>query len=94
MSNVVAISANGEWSLALVARLQIADIDKHDGAASIKFHTFLAQNYSVEYSPNLQPGSWLALPNGAVPGSGYDAVVTDPATIGNSTRFYRVKRNP
>jgi hypothetical protein len=94
LSNVIAISANSESTLALTAQLQIADINTHDGAASIKFHTFSGQNYSVEYSPNLQPGSWLALPGGNVQGNGADAVVDDSAVGSDASRFYRVKSVP
>src|SRR5262249_43091431 len=91
LTNVVAIAAQNEWTIALIEKLPVAEITVNAGTTSIRFHTFLGRNYSVEYSPNLQLGSWLALPGGAVPGNGSDAVVDDPGAGNASTRFYRVK---
>ncbi|HWH79749.1 MAG TPA: hypothetical protein VNT76_20355, partial [Candidatus Binatus sp.] len=92
--NVVAIGANSVWTAALIAKLQIADISTHNGVARIKFHTFSGQSYSVEYSPNLQPGSWLALPGGNLQGTGLDLIIEDPTAANAGTRFYRVKLIP
>jgi len=74
--------------------LKIASIGVTGQGATIRFHSFFGQHYSVEYSTNLAPGSWTALLNGAVQGDGQDAQVTDPNAVGAGGRFYRVKELP
>jgi hypothetical protein len=59
----------------------------------VRFHTFSGQQYQIEYSPDFSPGSWTALPGGAVAGNGFDASVTDPQpATAFSKRFYRLEQ--
>jgi hypothetical protein len=92
LSNVVAIAAGGGQSLALTVGLTVS-IGITGRTPTLTFRTFAGSQYSVQYSPDLSPGSWLDLPGGPTAGNGSDASVTDPnATAATSTRFYRVKQ--
>src|SRR5439155_10850096 len=95
LSNVVAIAAGGGGtsgypprSLAIRFNLRISSIGLSGRSAALRFRTFSGQRYSVEYSPDLSPGSWLALPGGDLPGNWPETVVTDTNVIaGPDTRF-------
>ncbi|MEO5803582.1 MAG: hypothetical protein ABIR24_08620 [Verrucomicrobiota bacterium] len=59
----------------------------------LRFHTFAGRNYSVEYSPDLSPGSWIDLV-GILPGTGAESTSTDTnALLNASIRFYRLQQN-
>jgi hypothetical protein len=93
LTNVVAISAGAGHSLAITIPLQITSIFLTSKSSLLRFHTFSGQQYSVEYSPDLSPGSWTALVGGNVSGNGQDAWVTDTNAAASATaRFYRVKQ--
>jgi hypothetical protein len=93
LSNVVAISA-GKGVDAVIVSLapRISAVDFSGSNPVIRFQAFSRCTYSVEYSSDLRPGSWLPLPGGLVLGNGQDATVIDGDTADTtSTRFYRVK---
>ena len=98
LSNVVAIATgyglSPPRSFAIWVNLRIASIALNGQAASLRFSTFSGRHYSVEYSPDLGPGSWLALPGGDVQGNWPEALVRDPNLGGALTRFYRFKLLP
>ncbi len=97
LSNVVAIAGGGGGgsqgrSFAIRVDLRIASIGLGGQAAEIRFRSFSDQHYSVEYSPDLRPGSWVGLPGGDVQGNWPETLVTDTNTAGAGNRFYRVKQ--
>jgi hypothetical protein len=94
VSNIVAITAGENQSLAIRIDLEIASIVLGSQGPILRFHTFAGQNYWVEYSPDMSAGSWSPLPNGSVPGDGYDATLTDADPTATSGRFYRIRRMP
>ena len=95
LSNVVTIAAGGFRSLAIKAKPRISSIESSGQNQLLHFGTFSGQQYTVEYSPDLAPGSWTELPGGSVPGDGYDATVVDTnALSGAQKRFYRTKASP
>lgn len=94
VSNVVAISAGFYQSLAIMADLKIDSIHIAPQGSALDFHTFAGQQYSVEFSPDLAPGSWLPLPGGNVSGNGSDAEVTDSDGATAAARFYRLRLVP
>jgi alpha-tubulin suppressor-like RCC1 family protein len=93
VSNVVAISAGTYQSLAVIADLKIDSIHIASGGPALDFHTFAGQQYSVEFSPDLTPGSWLPLPGGNVSGNGSDTEVID-SNSATAARFYRLRLVP
>jgi alpha-tubulin suppressor-like RCC1 family protein len=94
VSNVVAISAGFYQSLAIIADLRIDSINLAAQGPALSFHTFAGQQYSVEFSPDLAPGSWQPLPGGNVFGTGLDTQVMDTAGVGAAARFYRLRLMP
>ena len=97
LSNVVAIAGGGGYgvqgrSFAIRVKLRIASIGLSGQSAAIRLRTFSGQHYSVEYSPDLGPGSWGPLPSGDVQGNWPETLVTDTNTAGAGNRFYRVKQ--
>ena len=92
LSNVVAISAGGLHSVALVGRLSITSIKIQNQHPVMGFHTFSGRHYTIEYSNSLQPESWTPLPAGGIEGTGYDLSITDNSGV--SARFYRLKETP
>jgi alpha-tubulin suppressor-like RCC1 family protein len=91
LSNVVAVAAGYQSSLALVADLRIAGIALSDQGPVIRFRTFAGQRYAVECSPDLSVGSWVTSPGGTIFGDGNDAQWTDATPAAETARFYRVK---
>lgn len=70
----------------------IKSIEKSGQDIILKFPTAVGQMYSVEYSPNLSPGSWNDLPGSNIVGDGQEATVTDMNAVTSAgTRFYRLK---
>jgi len=95
LSDVVAIAAGGGQSLAVTLRSRTARIELSNHSPVIRFRTFSGQKYSVEYSPDLGPGSWVALPGGDVQGNWPEVLMTDTnAAADADTRFYRIKQLP
>lgn len=94
VSNVVAISAGFYQSLAIIADLKIDSINIVPEGPALNFHTFAGQQYSVEYSPGLDSGSWLPLPGGNVSGNGSDTQVIDTGGADAASRFYRLRLLP
>ena len=96
LGSVLAIAAGDMSSLVIVRPVpRIASVGLNGRNPVIRFHTALGQSYSVEYSPDLTPGSWLPLPGGAVAGTDQEAAVSDAnAPSGATARFYRVKLVP
>jgi hypothetical protein len=99
LSNVVSIATGygGESSpvrsLAIRIELKISSIELNGQSAAIRFRAFSGQQYSVEYSPDLDLNSWVALPGGVVQGNWPEALVTDTnALAGAANRFYRIKQ--
>ena len=92
-TNVVAISTGTGHTVAVIAPLQITSITRTNQNSQLRFHTFSGQQYSVEYSPSLNPGSWTNLPGSNISGDGGDALVTDTnVTASIKARFYRLKQ--
>ncbi len=79
--------------MAIRAELNIDSLELSNQTALITFHTFLGQSYSVEYSSDLAPGSWTALPGGNVTGDGRDHTVADGSAISGRSRFYRIEQS-
>ena len=94
LSNVVAIAAGGSFSAAITIGLAINSIALSNRYPVLGFHTFSGEQYSVQYSPGLNPASWLPLPGGQIQGNGYDAQVVDTSAPGQDQRFYRVQKMP
>jgi alpha-tubulin suppressor-like RCC1 family protein len=94
VSNVVAISAGFYQSLAIVADLKIDSIHIASQGPALDFHTFAGQQYLVEFSPDLTPGSWLPLGGGNVSGTGSDTEVIDSDGATAAGRFYRLRLMP
>src|SRR5207249_883094 len=95
LSNVVAISAGNDTSLAVTADFEITSIQRTAQSAAIKFHTFAGKQYSVEYSTNLSLGNWSNVPGAVIQGNGQDASVTDSnAVAGTDLKFYRAVASP
>jgi alpha-tubulin suppressor-like RCC1 family protein len=94
VSNVVAISAGFYQSLAITADLKIDSIHFAPQGPALDFHTFAGQQYSVEFSPDLAPGSWLPLPGGNVSGNGLDTQVIDTDGADSASRYYRLRLLP
>ena len=93
LSNVTSIAAGGVESLALTPGLQFSSVALNGQTAVLRFHTFLGQQYWLQYSANLSAGSWLDLPGGAIVGNGYDAMVSDTnAVMNDPNRFYRLRQ--
>jgi len=93
LTNVTAISAGAGHSLAITVPLQITSVIKTNQSALLRFHTFSGQQYGVEHSPNLNPGSWSALPGSSVSGNGQDVWVTDTNALSSAgARFYRLRQ--
>jgi len=100
LSNVVAIAGGGgagrspARSFAIRVNLRINSTGLSGRSTALRFRTFSGQRYSVEYSPDLSPGSWLTLPGGDLQGNWPETLVTDPNVIaGSATRFYRIKQS-
>ena len=92
LESVIAITAGGEESVAIVAPNRVASIGLEGQSALLRFRTFFGRQYSVESSPDLQPGSWSPLPEGNIIGTGDQALVRDPNALRNAgSRFYRVR---
>ena len=92
LTNVVSISAGAGHSLAMSIPLQMTSVTLTNQTARMRFHTFSGQQYTVESSPDLSPGSWSALPGGSVSGNGQDVWVTDTNAVTSAARFYRLKQ--
>jgi len=94
LSNVVAIAAGQQaCSFAIMVKKVPVRIETAGQSPEICFHSFSRQHYSVEYSPDLSPGSWSDLPGGTVSGTGHDVFVTDTNAAATApARFYRVKQ--
>jgi hypothetical protein len=95
LSNVVAVAAGDNFSLAIVANQLTVSIAWAAGRPLIKFQTFAGREYAVEYSLDPLSDSWLALPGGGVPGNGRLAEVVDSsAATDTAARYYRVVQLP
>jgi hypothetical protein len=93
LTNVVAIAAGVGRSLAIIAELRIESLRLNGPYPAILFHTFSDQQYAVEYSSNLGPGSWSNLPGGGVIGTGQEMLVSDTNAFPNAgNRFYRLRQ--
>jgi hypothetical protein len=90
LSNVVAIAAGGQDGAAQTVPLSIESFSILTNGTECRFHTFSGRQYSVEYSPTINPSSWLGLPGGPIQGDGQDRVATDLTGWANM-RFYRLK---
>jgi hypothetical protein len=92
LSNVVAIGSGAYQNLAITAKLRIDSADLSGQSPVIGFHSFAGQKYSLEYSTDLSLDTWSSLPNGTIPGTGQEALVTDTDALADApARFYRVK---
>lgn len=89
LSNVVSLAQDELYFAALVIEPQITAIERTNQQTAIRFPTFSGQQYTVQSSPNLSPGSWTNLVT--VPGTGFEASVTDMNAAG-SARFYRLRQ--
>jgi len=79
--------------LAMSIPLQITSLTWTNQSALLRFHTFSGQQYGVEFSQDLSPGSWSILPGGNVSGDGSDYWATDSNALSvASARFYRMKQ--
>jgi alpha-tubulin suppressor-like RCC1 family protein len=93
LTNVVAISAGPGYSLARTIPLHFTSLIVTNQDSLLRFHTFYGQQYSVEFSPDLSPGSWTPLPAGSFSGNGCDLTVIDTNAVASSpVRFYRLKQ--
>jgi alpha-tubulin suppressor-like RCC1 family protein len=92
VSNVVSIAGGSTHNVAIVADLKIDSLEITNQVPIIHFHTFAGQQYTVEYSLDLAQGSWTALPQGTIQGTGFEASVADTSAGGQATRFYRLKQ--
>ncbi len=95
LTNIVAVAAGPDHSLAITADLLITSITLSGRTPVLGFHTFAGREYMVEYASGFPPGSWTDLPGGGVSGDGRDASVPDPgAPLSATPRFYRLKQLP
>ena len=91
LSNIVAIAVGVDHYLAITVDLKINSIEQTDANPALRFHTFSGRQYSVEYSTDLSPGSWVNLPGGGISGNGFDVLVTDTNAVA-AARFYRLRQ--
>ena len=89
LSNVIAVGLGPHHTVVLVIDPQITAIKRANQQADVRFPTFSGQQYTVESSPNLSPGSWTNLTT--IPGTGHEATFTD-TNIAGSVRFYRLRQ--
>ena len=90
--NVTTVAAGGEQSLAIAMSLQIS-VQLTGQTPVIRFQTFSGRQYLVEYSPDLQAGSWRNVIGGNITGSGREALVMDNNALQSAdTRVYRVRQ--
>lgn len=93
LSNVVAIAAGGEISLAITADLRVLSLGVSNQLPVLAFHGFAGREYTAEFSTNLTAATWNNLLDGSVPGSGQRITVTDPNPVGGAgARFYRIRQ--
>jgi hypothetical protein len=92
VSNLVSIAGGSTHNVGIVADLKIDSLELSNQGPIIRFHTFAGQQYTVEYSSDLAPGSWTELPQGTIQGTGFEASVADTSGGGQATRFYRLKQ--
>jgi len=59
LGNVVAVAAGRAHSLAISVGLRLSSIKLQEQTPIITFHGFSGQQYSIEYSADLTPGSWI-----------------------------------
>ena len=82
------IRPSGPWPY-----LEITSVRWTNGELELRFPTFVGERYSVQSSPDLNPGSWMDLPDGNLTGDGGDAVYTDLRPAPRNS-FYRVRLVP
>jgi hypothetical protein len=89
----IAEVGNPKHSLAISSPLEITSIERTNGNSVLRFHTFSGQQYTVQYSPETQAGSWTDLPGGTVAGDGHDtAMIDSTAPVAVPVRLYRLRR--
>ena len=77
-----------------IVPLRITSIERLGSDIILKFRTSLGQQYYVEYSPDLSPGSWAAIGSMLI-GNGQEYIVADvSAGLSPNQRFYRVNQLP
>jgi len=69
-------------------------IERTNGMPRIRFSTISNQNYSVEYSPDLNSTNWADLLGTNIQGTGQDVSLTDTNVTMSINRFYRLKLVP
>ena len=95
LSNVVAIAAGRDFSLALVGRggpsqgARIVGSKRDDGEFTTSLQSQSGRVYALEYKDSLSDTKWTASP--LVAGNGGNLILTDPSAM-NAHRFYRVRR--
>lgn len=72
--------------------LLIEYLSRQSNGVSLRFTTALGNNYQLERSPTMQPGTWAKVFN-PLPGTGGPVAVTDPSPL-TPTAFYRVMAAP
>jgi alpha-tubulin suppressor-like RCC1 family protein len=94
ISNIVAVAAGGSHVLADARPLELDLISASRQNRLLRFYAFADQNYSVEYSSDLNPNGWITLPHGIVKGTGAEVTVADTTTNELSREFFRIKLLP
>lgn len=94
-TNVVAIAAREGRNVALSQRnLKINSFEISGANLLLRFHTFVGREYSLEYSPDLAPSSWVDLTDNSLQGVGAETTFIDTNALLNAPiRFYRLKQN-
>jgi hypothetical protein len=93
LTNIIAVAASTDHSLAITADLLITSIALSGRTPVLGFHTFAGREYMLEYASDLSLGDWTNWPTGSVSGNGRDAFVADPSAPLNPTpRFYRLEQ--
>jgi hypothetical protein len=95
LSNVVAIGAGYDYSLALlgdsppVLKMPLTDPTWSADGFTLSLPTQSGRVYALEYTDSLADVAWTPLP--LVAGTGGERTLTDPTATG-AQRFYRVRR--
>ena len=74
-------------------RPAIDDVVYIAGTAAVSFHSVNRVRYQLEWLANLATDSWLPV-GSPVDGTGGIVLLTDPAGLGQTKRFYRVRVTP
>jgi hypothetical protein len=91
LSNIVAITARDNRSLAIAAELKILSLAQSGSNDVLHFWSFAGRNYSLQFAPDLTSGNWQPTDITGLAGTGQEIIVTETNAIANAPQgFYRI----